>query len=58
MSRRKRLFLALLGLTLLTLSLALLAYALWPGETALQRVPLPSLPRVPPDAWLLPGGVA
>ncbi len=57
MPRRTHRFLTFLGLTILVLSLLLLAYALWPGETALQRVPLPSIPRVPPDAWLLPRGV-
>lgn len=56
MFRRKQLILALLGLILVGLSLALLAYALWPLDTALQRIPLPPEPFRRPGAWLLPGG--
>lgn len=57
MSRRKQLFLVLLGLTLAALSLALLAYALWPWPTTLEQIPLPPQPFRQPESWrLLPGG--
>ena len=55
MIRRKHLVLALLGLILVGLSLALLAYALWPLDPALQRIPLPPEPFRRPGAWLPTG---
>ena len=57
MTRRQRRFLALLGLILIGLSLALLVYAVWPLDSAVELVPLPDglFPR--PDAWLVPGGL-
>lgn len=58
MSRRTRLILALLGLLFIGLALVLLAYALWPLDSALQRFPLPPDAFREPGAWLpLRGGM-
>lgn len=56
MSRRTRLVLAILGLLFVALALILLAYALWPLDSALQRVPLPPDAFREPGAWLPPEG--
>ena len=56
MSHRTRLILALLGVIFIGLALVLLAYVLWPLDSALQRIPLPPGPFREPGAWLPPGG--
>lgn len=58
MTRHQRRFLALLGLILIGLSLALLLYAAWPLARAVEQVPLPAGLFPEPDAWLLPGELA
>jgi hypothetical protein len=50
MSRRLRLTLALVGLCLVALSLALLAYALWPIAINVERQPLAPTLFAPPQS--------
>ena len=52
MSRRTRLVLALVGLLLVGLAVILLVFALWPLDSALQRVPLPPGAFREPGVWL------
>lgn len=52
MSSRWRVRLALIGLIVMVLSLAALAYALWPVENVLERYPLAPTLFAPPQSWL------
>ena len=53
MSSRWRVGLALIGLILMVLSLAALAYALWPVESVLEHEWLAPTLFVPPQSWLM-----
>ncbi|MBI5291077.1 MAG: hypothetical protein HY872_04265 [Chloroflexi bacterium] len=53
MTPRVRVALALLGLALVALSLAALAYWLWPVQTLRQQVPVPPTLFAPPQSWAL-----
>lgn len=53
MSSRWRVGLALIGLILMALSLAALAYALWPVESVLEQERLAPTLFVPPQSWLI-----
>lgn len=53
MSTRWRVGLALIGLILVLLSLAALAYALWPVESVFERQPLSPTLFAPPQSWLV-----
>ena len=53
MSRRLRLTLAVVGLLLVALSLALLAYALWPLPSNVEHHPLAPTLFVPPQSFAL-----
>ncbi len=52
MSSRWRVGLAVIGLVLMALSLAALAYVLWPVEPMLERQPLAPTLFAPPQSWL------
>jgi hypothetical protein len=52
MSSRWRVRLAVIGLVLIVLSLAALAYALWPVENVLEQERLAPTFFAPPQSWL------
>lgn len=53
MSRRLRLTLAFVGLALVFVSLLLLAYALWPIDSSIERQPLAPTLFAPPQSLVI-----
>lgn len=51
MSRRWRIALALIGVALILLALAALAYALWPLDPAVEQRPVPPTLFAPPQTF-------